>query len=41
MAYVPVEDADPGTAVEVDVRGKRRPAEVRDKPLFKREETSG
>jgi aminomethyltransferase len=41
MAYVPVRDAGPGTRVEVDVRGKPRPAEVRDKPLFKREETSG
>jgi aminomethyltransferase len=41
MAYVPSEDAGPGTPIEVDVRGKRRPAEVRDRPLFKRKETSG
>jgi aminomethyltransferase len=41
MAYVPSEDAEPGTEIEVDVRGKPRRAEVRDKPLFKREETSG
>jgi aminomethyltransferase len=43
MAYVPVEDAEPGTDIEVDVRGKRRPAEVRQKPLYepKRKETSG
>ena len=27
-------DAEPGTAIEVDVRGKARPAEVREKPLF-------
>ena len=34
MAYVPVAAADPGTAIEVDVRGRRRPAEVREKPLY-------
>jgi aminomethyltransferase len=39
MAYVPVAAADPGTPLEVDVRGKRRPAEVRQKPLYKREES--
>jgi aminomethyltransferase len=33
MAYVPVADAEPGTPIEVDVRGKPRPAEVREKPL--------
>ena len=33
MGYVPVEDADPGTQIEVDVRGKTRAAEVREKPL--------
>jgi aminomethyltransferase len=33
LAYVPVEDAAPGTPIEVDVRGKVRPAEVREKPL--------
>jgi aminomethyltransferase len=33
MAYVPVEDAEPGTPIEVDVRGKQRAAEVRQKPL--------
>jgi aminomethyltransferase len=33
MAYVPVEDAAPGTQIEVDVRGKGRNGEVRDKPL--------
>jgi aminomethyltransferase len=40
MAYVPVEAAGPGTALEVDVRGKSRAAEVREKPLY-RKETSG
>jgi aminomethyltransferase len=36
MAYVPVEDAAPGTAIEVDVRGKVREAEVREKPLYRK-----
>jgi aminomethyltransferase len=36
MAYVPVEDAAPGTPIEVDVRGKTRGAEVREKPLYER-----
>ena len=40
MAYVPVAAAAPGTKLDVDVRGKRRAAEVRDKPLY-RKETSG
>ena len=40
MAYVPVAAAEPGTALEVDVRGKMRAAEVREKPLY-RKETSG
>jgi aminomethyltransferase len=40
MAYVPVAAATPGTQLEVDVRGKRRAAEVREKPLY-RKETSG
>ena len=38
MAYVPADAAAPGTAVEVDVRGRRRPAEVRDKPLYAKED---
>jgi aminomethyltransferase len=33
MGYVPVADAQPGTPIEVDVRGKLRAAEVREKPL--------
>ena len=36
MAYLPVEDAAPGTSIEVDVRGKVRAAEVRDKPLYRK-----
>jgi aminomethyltransferase len=34
MAYVPVSHTEPGTPIEVDVRGKLRPAEVRKKPLY-------
>jgi aminomethyltransferase len=41
MGYVPVAAAEPGTPIEVDVRGKRRPAEVRERPLYKREAASG
>jgi aminomethyltransferase len=40
MAYVPLAAAAPGTALEIDVRGKPRAAEVREKPLY-RKETSG
>ena len=40
MAYVPVAAAAPGNTLEVDVRGKPRAAEVREKPLYRRE-TSG
>ncbi|MEA2397010.1 MAG: aminomethyltransferase [Thermoleophilaceae bacterium] len=38
LAYVPVAAAEPGTAIEVDVRGKRRAAEVRQRPLYSKEE---
>ena len=34
LAYVPVAAGAPGTPIEVDVRGKSRAAEVRDKPLY-------
>jgi aminomethyltransferase len=37
MAYVPAEDAPPGTPIEVDVRGKTRGAEVREKPIYRKE----
>jgi aminomethyltransferase len=37
MAYVPVASAEPGTPIEVDVRGKLRPAEVRSKPLYRKD----
>jgi aminomethyltransferase len=36
MAYVPADAAAPGTHVEVDVRGKRRRAEIREKPLYEK-----
>jgi aminomethyltransferase len=41
MAYLPVAAAEPGTAIQVDVRGKLRPAEVRKKPLYTKEPASG
>jgi aminomethyltransferase len=37
MAYVPIDKAQPGTKLEIDVRGRARAAEVRDKPLYKKE----
>jgi aminomethyltransferase len=37
MGYVPVAAAEPGTAIEVDVRGKPRAAEVRERPLYEKE----
>jgi aminomethyltransferase len=37
MGYVPSAAAEPGTKIEVDVRGKRRSAEVREKPLYRKE----
>jgi aminomethyltransferase len=37
MAYLPAEKATPGTPFEIDVRGKPRTAEVREKPLYRKE----
>ena len=37
MAYLPVDRTEPGTAFEIDVRGKTRSAEVRTKPLIPEE----
>jgi len=37
MAYLPTEKATPGTPFEIDVRGKPRTAEVREKPLYRKE----
>jgi aminomethyltransferase len=36
LAYVPAERAAVGTALEVDVRGKMRPAVVKEKPLYRK-----
>jgi aminomethyltransferase len=37
MAYLPSERTAPGTEFEIDVRGKPRTAEVREKPLYRKE----
>ena len=37
MAYVRSDLAEPGTELEIDVRGKRRTARVSSKPLYKKE----
>jgi aminomethyltransferase len=37
MAYVRTDLAEPGTAVEIDVRGKRRAARIASKPLYPKE----
>src|ERR1700756_1065831 len=34
MAYVPADRAEPGTELEIDVRGRTRTAVVRPKPLY-------
>ncbi len=34
MAYVRTDLAEPGTDVEIDVRGKRRPARIESRPLY-------
>lgn len=36
MAYVRTELAEPGTEIEIDVRGKRRAARIGSKPLYRR-----
>jgi aminomethyltransferase len=36
LAYVPAERAIVGTSLEIDVRGKMRPATVREKPLYRK-----
>ena len=37
MAYVRSDLAEPGTELEIDVRGKRRPARIASKPLYRKE----
>ena len=34
MGYVRADLAKPGTAIDIDVRGRRRPAEIRERPLY-------
>ena len=34
MAYLPVESSKPGTAIEIEIRGRRFPAEVVKKPFY-------
>jgi aminomethyltransferase len=38
MAYVRADLAEPGTEVEVDVRGRKRPARIESKPLYSKDE---
>jgi aminomethyltransferase len=40
MGYLPAERAEPGTEIEIDVRGKVRPAVVERKPLYPPKETA-
>jgi aminomethyltransferase len=37
MGYVRADLAEPGTAIEIDVRGKLRPAEIRERPLYSKD----
>ena len=37
MAYVDTALAEPGTEIEIDVRGKRRPARVEKRPLYSKQ----
>ena len=37
MAYVPLAAAEPGTPIEIDIRGRVRAAEVRKRPLYAKE----
>src|SRR4051812_7163402 len=41
MGYVPAAAAEPGTPIEVDVRGKKRAAEVRRRPLYSKPSEEG
>ncbi len=37
MGYVRSDLAEPGTAIEIDVRGRRRAAEIRERPLYSKD----
>ncbi|HVV90974.1 MAG TPA: glycine cleavage T C-terminal barrel domain-containing protein, partial [Solirubrobacterales bacterium] len=39
MAYVRADLAEPGTEVEIDVRGRHRPARIASRPLYPRPST--
>jgi aminomethyltransferase len=39
MGYVRADLAEPGTALEVDIRGRRRAAEIRPMPLYEKKKT--
>lgn len=36
LAYLPIDHASPGTAIQIEIRGKRYPAEVVKKPFYRR-----
>ena len=36
MTYVPLSAADPGTTLEIEIRGRRFPAEVVKKPFYRK-----
>jgi aminomethyltransferase len=38
LAYVPADRAEPGTEIEIDVRGRLRPAVVSERPLYSKED---
>ncbi len=38
MAYLPVGATQPGTLIEIEIRGRRFPAEVVKKPFYKKTE---
>jgi len=40
MAYLPAVRAEPGSEIEIDVRGRVRPAVVSTRPLYSKEETT-
>jgi aminomethyltransferase len=37
MGYVRADLARPETAIEIDVRGRHRPAEIRERPLYRKD----
>jgi glycine cleavage system aminomethyltransferase T len=37
MGYLRADLSEPGTEVEIDVRGKHRPARIGSKPLYRKE----